>query len=78
MRLTVGRLAEKAGIQQRIHIHGFRHGLATSMAQAGVELRAISAQLGHSSTSITDTYLAKICPDQLIDAVAIIGIAKPA
>ena len=77
MRLTVGRLAEKAGIVQRIHIHGFRHGLATSMAQAGVELRAISAQLGHSSTSITDTYLAKICPDQLIDAVAIIGIAKP-
>jgi integrase/recombinase XerC len=73
MRLTVGRLAEKAGIQQRIHIHGFRHGLATSMAQAGVELRAISAQLGHSNTSTTDRYLAKINPTGLIDAVSMVG-----
>ena len=73
MRLTVGRLAEKAGIQQRIHIHGFRHGLATSLAQAGVELRAISAQLGHSNTSTTDRYLAKINPTGLIDAVSMVG-----
>jgi len=73
MRLTMGRLAEKAGITQRIHIHGLRHGLATSMAQAGVELRAISAQLGHASTSTTDRYLAKINPVGLIDAVSLIG-----
>ncbi len=78
MRLTIARLAEKAGINQRIHIHGLRHGLATSMAQAGIELRAISAQLGHASTSTTDRYLAKINPAGLIGAVALIGIATPA
>ena len=78
MRLTIARLAEKAGINQRIHIHGLRHGLATSMAQAGIELRAISAQLGHASTSTTDRYLAKINPAGLIGAVALIGIASPA
>jgi integrase/recombinase XerC len=76
MRLTVGRLAEKAGIQQRIHIHGFRHGLATSMAQAGVELRAISAQLGHSNTSTTDRYLAKINSAGLVQALALIGTER--
>jgi integrase/recombinase XerC len=78
MRLTIARLAEKAGINQRIHIHGLRHGLASCMAQAGAELRAISAQLGHASTSTTDKYLSKINPTGLIDAVAMIGIAKPA
>lgn len=73
MRLTMARLAAKAGIAQRIHIHGLRHGLATSMAQAGIELRAISAQLGHASTSTTDRYLARINPTGLIDAMALIG-----
>ena len=77
MRLTISRLAAKAGIVQRIHIHGLRHGLATSMAQAGIELRAISAQLGHASTSTTDRYLSKINPTGLIEAVALIGTSKP-
>ena len=73
MRLTIGRLAQKAGMCQRIHIHGLRHGLATSMAKAGVELRAISAQLGHSTTSTTDRYLAKINPVGLVHALGLIG-----
>lgn len=73
MRLTIARLAAKAGIQQRVHIHGLRHGLASGMAQAGAELRAISAQLGHASTSTTDRYLSKINPTGLIDAVSMVG-----
>lgn len=77
MRLTIQRIAAKAGIQQRVHIHGLRHGLASCMAQAGAELRAISAQLGHASTSTTDRYLSKINPTGLIEAVALIGTSKP-
>ena len=77
MRLTVGRLAEKAGIQQRIHIHGFRHGHATLLAEAKVELRTISAQLGHSNFNTTSLYLAKINPTEQIFAVSKVGIAKP-
>jgi integrase/recombinase XerC len=73
MRLMMARLANRAGISQRCHIHGLRHGLATTMAQAGAELRAISGQLGHASTSTTDRYLAKINPAGLIDAVAMVG-----
>ncbi len=76
MRLTIARLAQKAGICQRVHIHGLRHGLATSMAKAGAELRAISAQLGHSSTSTTDRYLAKINPVGLVQALALIGTER--
>ena len=77
MRLTIARLAAKAGIQQRIRAHSFRHGHATALAVAGVELRAISAQLGHASTSTTDRYLSKINPAGLIDAVAMVGIDQP-
>jgi site-specific recombinase XerD len=73
MRLTIARLAAKAGINQRIHIHGFRHGHATVLAESGVELRAISAQLGHSNFSTTDRYLSKINPAGLIDAVSMVG-----
>jgi len=77
MRLTIARLASKAGINQRIHIHGFRHGHATALAESGVELRAISAQLGHSNFNTTSLYLAKINPTEQIFAVSKVGIAKP-
>ena len=76
MRLTIARLAKKAGIQQRIHCHGFRHGLATAMSLAGIELRAISAQLGHSNISTTDRYLAKINSAGLVQALALIGTER--
>lgn len=70
MRATIIRLGKKAKIEGRIHVHGLRHGMATAWARAGVELRAISQQLGHSSTATTDKYLAKICPKMLLAAAA--------
>lgn len=77
MRLTIARLAEKAGINQRIRAHSFRHGHATLLAEAKVELRTISAQLGHSNFNTTSLYLAKINPTEQIFAVSKVGIAKP-
>lgn len=62
MRAMIGRMAKKAGLDRRVHVHGMRHGHATLLAEHGEELRKISDQLGHSNTAITDRYLAKIHP----------------
>jgi integrase len=70
MRGTIVRLAKKARIEGRVHVHGLRHGMATMWAKAGVELRAISQQLGHASPSTTDRYLAKINPAALLLAAS--------
>jgi integrase len=75
MRLTIARLAEKAGINQRIRAHSFRHGHATLLSESKVELRTISAQLGHSNFNTTSLYLAKINPTEQIFAVSKVGTA---
>jgi integrase len=55
-----------------VHCHGLRHGLATTLVANRAELRVISGQLGHSSTAITDRYLAKVAPTDLLAAMAAI------
>ena len=49
--------------------HALRHSLATALAHEGKTLPAISAQLGHSSTAVTDRYLRRIAPTDLAAAV---------
>jgi integrase len=70
MRATLARLAKKAGIEGRVHCHGLRHGLATALNANRTGLQEITQQLGHSSTAITDRYLAKVSPDKLLAAAA--------
>ncbi|MFZ9825627.1 MAG: tyrosine-type recombinase/integrase [Gemmataceae bacterium] len=53
IRSMLPRLGKKAGIEKRIHAHGFRHSLATELAKKKQNLGAISAQLGHSSVAVT-------------------------
>lgn len=69
VRRLLPRLAAKAGIERRVHPHALRHSLATALAHEGKPLPAITAQLGHSSTAITDRYLAKIAPADLVAQV---------
>lgn len=69
MRATVARMAKKAGLTHRIHAHGLRHGHATLLAEMGRELRLISAQLGHTNCAITDRYLAKLSPAELMKSI---------
>jgi len=66
VRRLLPRLAERAGLERRVHPHALRHSLATALAHEGKPLPAISAQLGHSSTAVTDRYLAKIAPADLV------------
>jgi site-specific recombinase XerD len=69
VRALLPRLAKRAGIHRRVHAHGFRHSCAVELAREGVDLMTISAQLGHSSTATTDTYLRHLAPQQVIETM---------
>jgi integrase/recombinase XerD len=69
LRRLLPKLAERAGIDKRVHAHGLRHSHATEMVGRGLPLHLIAGQLGHSSTSTTDGYLAKIAPSERVKAM---------
>ena len=69
VRRLLPRLAGRAGLERRVHPHALRHSLASALAHEGKSLPAISAQLGHSSTAVTDRYLRKIAPTELVAQV---------
>ncbi len=53
---TFGKLVKSAGIRP-IRVHDLRHGRASLLLAAGVDLAVVSKMLGHSSITITaDTY----------------------
>jgi integrase len=50
------RLIQRAGLPP-IRLHDLRHGAATIALDAGVDIKVVSDQLGHSTTTLTrDTY----------------------
>jgi site-specific recombinase XerD len=60
------RLAEQAGIDKRVHPHGFRHTFAVEMRRDGTDIAVISKLLGHSSIAVTTRYLDHLTNDQAI------------
>ncbi|MGH1349012.1 MAG: tyrosine-type recombinase/integrase [Nannocystales bacterium] len=54
------RLAQRAGLERRVHPHGLRHTHAADLALAGVPVLAIQHQLGHHSLTTTAGYLRKV------------------
>lgn len=58
------RHARKAGITQRVHIHGCRHTGAVKLLRAGVPLNVIRKRLGHTSLSITQRYIDHLTNDE--------------
>ncbi len=69
LRVLLPRLAAKAGIEKRVHPHGFRHAHAAELMREGIPLNVIQQQLGHSSVATTSRYLAHIAPQEVIDAM---------
>lgn len=62
-------LARRAGVQKRVHAHGFRHTHAAQLRAEGVDIGIISKQLGHSSLLTTVLYLDHIAPTAVVEAV---------
>lgn len=64
------RLADKAGIEKRVHPHMFRHTHAVELETEGVSVRLIQEQLGHKNLATTDAYLRRLSPtERLSEAI---------
>lgn len=48
VRAMLARLANRAGLEKRVHAHLFRHSCAARLARSGVGAAAVAEQLGHS------------------------------
>lgn len=57
LRHLLPRLAERAGLSKRVHMHALRHRYAVELEQEGAPLSVIRDLLGHSSIATTDSYL---------------------
>jgi integrase/recombinase XerD len=66
VRALCKRLAAKAGVEKRVHPHGFRHGWALGQVESGTSLPVIQQLLGHSSLATTATYFSHIAPAKAV------------
>jgi integrase/recombinase XerD len=70
VRTLVARLAERVGIEKRVHPHGLRHAHAVELERRGHSIGAIMRQLGHTRPSVTDIYLEGLGADRHLEELA--------
>ena len=64
-RAMLKRLARRAGLQKRAHLHALRHSHTVELVREGAPLPEVQAQLGHRSLSVTSRYLDHVLPKDL-------------
>ena len=69
IRRLLPELGRRAGLEKRVHAHGFRHTHAAQLREEGLDIGIISKQLGHRSITTTARYLDHIAPLAVIDAM---------
>lgn len=69
VRELMKKLAERAGIEKRVHFHGLRHSYASYLLDEGVPIHYIKRVLGHSSIAVTERYADHVNPSSVIEAV---------
>ncbi len=74
VRVVMKRLAAKAGIEKRVHPHGFRHTFAAELEASGLTVSAISRLLGHGGVATTEKYLRSLTNHQAIEALAEVSL----
>jgi site-specific recombinase XerD len=76
VRNLLHRLADKAGVDKRVHPHGLRHTFADELRAAGMDVGAISKLLGHSSIAVTSRYLDHLTNGQAVAALEAIDLPE--
>jgi len=69
VREMLKRIQKRAGIEKRVHPHGFRHTHAYELVQEGKNLNVIQRQLGHSKASTTAVYIDHIAPLEMVEKI---------
>jgi len=62
VRNALKRVAERAGIEKRVHPHGLRHSHASEASAKNKSIHAISVQLGHKNLGTTGRYISQLMP----------------
>ena len=70
------RLADKAGIEKRVHPHGIRHTFAVELEANGTPVTVISKLLGHSSVAVTARYLDHLSNAQAVDYLGSVNLPE--
>jgi site-specific recombinase XerC len=57
--------AARAGLPQRLRFHDLRHTCASLLIAQGASVKAVQAQLGHASATVTLDHYGHLFPDEL-------------
>jgi len=56
LQLIIGKIKDRAGVEERVHCHKFRRTQATRLLNQGMRIEGVQGILGHSTPSTTQIY----------------------